>query len=86
MPYFAHGGQEDRFAKEKLGRGRSLGRFSVAELPRRLGLLLSRRRKYVALAITLLFALLLWFQKRECFAMTANDLSGVQRLITVWQH
>ncbi|KXL46973.1 glycosyltransferase family 34 protein [Acidomyces richmondensis BFW] len=63
LPYFAHGGQEDRFAKEKLGRGRSLGRFSVAELPRRLGLLLSRRRKYVALAITLLFALLLWFQK-----------------------
>lgn len=64
LPSFAHGGQEDRYAeKEKLGRGRS-GGMSFRELPRRVGLLLSRRRKHVALFMVLLFAVLLWFQKR----------------------
>lgn len=81
LPYFAHGGQEDRLVeKERLGRGRSWGNFSVAELPRRLGLLLSRRRKYVALAVMLLFALLLWFQKRESFAIAANAFLSFEYL------
>lgn len=74
LPYFAHGGQEDRYAeKEKLGRGRSGGYAptrsgslveSLGELPRRIGLLLSRRRKFVALLLMLLFVVLAWFHKR----------------------
>lgn len=64
LPYFAHGGQEDRFAeKEKLGRGRS-GRMSLKELPRRLGLLLSRRRRPVAGFLLMVVILLMWFSKR----------------------
>jgi len=69
LPYFMHGGQEDRYAeKEKLGRGRSAGGrggSGWADLPRRLALLISRRRKYVALVLILLLAVLSWFHKRE---------------------
>ena len=66
LPYFAHGGQEDRFAeKEKLGRGRSaaggVGRFSFRELPRRMGLLISRRRKPVAVVLLFVLGLMIWF-------------------------
>lgn len=67
LPYFSHGGEEDRIAeKEKAGRGRS-GRSTWQELPRRFGMLMSRRRKYVGLAIAVIFALLMWFHKRERF-------------------
>lgn len=66
LPYFAHGGQEDRFAeKEKLGRGRHGGSGSWADVPRRIALLLSRRRKYLALLVLALFAILLWFSRRK---------------------
>lgn len=66
LPYFAHGGQEDRFAeKEKLGRGRPGGSGSWADVPRRIALLLSRRRKYLALLVLALFAILLWFSRRK---------------------
>lgn len=61
LPYFAHGGQEDRYAeKEKLGRGRIGGPGGFRELPRRLGLLMSRRRKYVVLLLLFVFALMMW--------------------------
>jgi len=71
LPHFMHGGQEDRYAeKEKLGRGRSGGGRmpGLRELPRRLGLLLSRRRKYVAVLLLLLFAVFMWFNKRMCLS------------------
>jgi mannan polymerase II complex MNN10 subunit len=70
LPYFTHGGQEDRFAeKEKLGRGRAgggsgWGRWSWREVPRRVGLLLSRRRKYFALLLVLVLGVLAWFRER----------------------
>ncbi|KAK1064584.1 alpha-1,6-mannosyltransferase [Friedmanniomyces endolithicus] len=71
LPHFAHGGQEDRYAeKEKLGRGRSGGwsgssnsKMKWRELPRRVGLLISRRRKGVALVLLFLLGLMIWFQK-----------------------
>lgn len=67
LPYFAHGGQEDRFAeKEKLGRGIHGGGGSWADVPRRIALLMSRRRKYLALLVLALFAVLVWFSKRKC--------------------
>lgn len=69
LPYFAHGGQEDRYAeKEKLNRGRTPGRIDLKslkdvgfwkELPRRMGLMLSRRRKYVALILLLILSIVL---------------------------
>lgn len=67
LPYFAHGGQEDRLAeKEKAGRGRHAGLGSSwADVPRRIGLLLSRRRKYAAMLVLAVLAILLWFSKRE---------------------
>lgn len=71
LPYFAHGGQEDRYAgKEKLGRGRPGWRGREGwggwrELPRRMGRLLSRRRRSLALVLLLLGALLLWSHQRE---------------------
>lgn len=62
LPYFAHGGQEDRYAeKEKLGRGRLAGPGGFRELPRRLGLLMSRRRKYLVLVLLFVFALMIWY-------------------------
>ena len=72
LPHFARGGQEDRYAeKEKLGRGRSGGwsgssnsKMKWRELPRRVGLLISRRRKGVALVLLFLLGLMIWFQKR----------------------
>lgn len=71
LPLFAHGGQEDRYAeKEKLGRGRpgrDGGRMAWGDFPRRIGLLLSRRRKYMALLILGLFLLLWWFSQCEYF-------------------
>ena len=78
LPYFAHGGQEDRIAeKERLHRVRGGGqaRVSWKEMPRRIGLLISRRRKYVALMVILLVALLVWFHKRKSailFAITST--------------
>lgn len=70
LPYFAHGGQEDRYAeKEKLGRGRIGGNgFNVAELPRRVGLLMSRRRKYVALVLLMVVGLCIWFNDGKSHA------------------
>jgi hypothetical protein len=67
LPYFAHGGQEDRLAeKEKAGRGRHAGLGSSwADVPRRIGLLLSRRRKYGAMLVLAVLAILLWFSKRK---------------------
>jgi mannan polymerase II complex MNN10 subunit len=67
LPYFAHGGQEDRLAeKEKAGRGRHAGLGSSwADVPRRIGLLLSRRRKYAAMLVLAVLAILLWFSKRK---------------------
>lgn len=67
LPYFAHGGQEDRFAeKEKLGRGRRGGLGgSWKDVPARIALLLSRRRKYLALVVLAFLAVLLWFSKRK---------------------
>ena len=62
LPLFAHGGQEDRITeKEKLNRGRSHdgSGMSWKEIPRRAGLLLSRRRKYMAL-FAFVAILLLW--------------------------
>lgn len=68
LPYFQHGGQEDRYAeKEKLGRGRAGGGGGIPplqELPRRVGLMLSRRRKWAALLIVSLLAIFAWFHKR----------------------
>lgn len=76
LPY-AYGGQDSRFAeKEKLGRGRLPDqklqwKDMPAEVARRLGLLLARRRKWYALAmIVLTFALL--FSKNSEF--TFSDL------------
>lgn len=70
LPLFAHGGQEDRYAeKEKLGRGRQGrdgGRMAWSDFPRRIGLLLSRRRKYLALLIFGIFLALWWFNAGEC--------------------
>ncbi|EMC93652.1 glycosyltransferase family 34 protein [Baudoinia panamericana UAMH 10762] len=73
LPYFAHGGQEERYAeKEKLGRGRVSsweaygdggGGMNLLDLPRRLALLLSRKRKYVALLLVVLLAVMAVFQK-----------------------
>jgi mannan polymerase II complex MNN10 subunit len=65
LPYFAHGGQEDRHAeKEKTSRGwQSNG--SWADVPRRVAFLLSRRRKYAAILVLAIFAILLWFSKRK---------------------
>ncbi|KAK5130459.1 hypothetical protein LTR08_002023 [Meristemomyces frigidus] len=64
LPYFAHGGQEDRFAeKEKSGRGRAGGGMGWREIPRRVALLVSRRRKYVALMLLVLFAATMWYQE-----------------------
>ena len=65
LPYFAHGGQEDRHAeKERSGRGRHSG-GSWADVPRRIAFLLSRRRKYAAMLVLAIFAILLWFSKRK---------------------
>lgn len=64
LPMFTHGGQDDRFAsKEKLGRGRIRdgSGMSWKDISRRAGLLLSRRRKYVALlGLVLLVIMWLW--------------------------
>jgi mannan polymerase II complex MNN10 subunit len=58
LPYFAHGGQEDRYReKEKLGRGRgwlSIDQIDWKELPRRIALIISRRRKYVGMLVALI--------------------------------
>ncbi|KAF2716365.1 glycosyltransferase family 34 protein [Polychaeton citri CBS 116435] len=67
LPYFHTGGQEDRFAeKEKLQRGRlgaaPGGLPAFKDIPRWLGLQLSRRRKYLALLGLLIGLVLLWFQ------------------------
>ena len=65
LPYFAHGGQEDRYAeKEKSARGRP-GGGSWADVPKRIAFLMSRRRKYAAMLVLAIFAILLWFSKRK---------------------
>ncbi|KAF2769529.1 hypothetical protein EJ03DRAFT_272086 [Teratosphaeria nubilosa] len=77
LPYFAHGGQEDRLAeKEKLQRGRSGHVPPLKELPRRLALLVSRRRKYVALLGLFLLALLVWFQKPISYWYRRSPIFG----------
>lgn len=67
LPTFTHGGQEDRYAeKEKLGRGRTgLIGWNWKGLARRSGLMMSRRRKYVAMLVLAVLTALLWFNKRE---------------------
>lgn len=65
LPYFAHGGQEDRHAeKEKSSKGWQSG-GSWADVPRRIAFLLSRRRKYAAMLVLAIFVILLWFSKRK---------------------
>ena len=73
LPYFSHGGQEDRFAeKEKLGRGRIPGRLDLKdlefwkELPRRIGLLIARRRKYVAILLLFILGIVVFNNSGEC--------------------
>jgi hypothetical protein len=66
LPYFAHGGQEDRHTeKEKSGKGGWQSGGSWADVPRRVAFLLSRRRKYAAILALTIFAILLWFSKRK---------------------
>ncbi|KAI7199647.1 hypothetical protein KC324_g3145, partial [Hortaea werneckii] len=77
LPYFAHGGQEDRYAeKEKLGRGRIGGPGGFRELPRRLGLLMSRRRKYVVLLLLFVFALMMWHNTALSFWWRRTSFLG----------
>ena len=85
LPYFTHGGQEDRYAeKEKLGRGRIPGRLdwrSVKdvnfwkELPRRIGLLLSRRRKYVTLILLVVMSIFLFSNESKNQPFVTSPLS-----------
>lgn len=68
LPQYFVGGQDDRYAeKEKLGRGRSgwSGVSSWQDLPRRVGLLVSRRRKQVVLLLLALLAVMVWFSQRK---------------------
>ncbi|PIB01693.1 putative alpha-1,6-mannosyltransferase MNN10 [Cercospora beticola] len=59
---FAHGGQEERISgKDKFERGRTGMRWTLADLPRRCGLLMSRRRKYMAMLIITVLGLLALF-------------------------
>ncbi|KAI7343494.1 galactosyl transferase GMA12/MNN10 family protein [Hortaea werneckii] len=77
LPYFAHGGQEDRYAeKEKLGRGRLAGPGGFRELPRRLGLLMSRRRKYVVLVLFFVLALMMWYNTALTFWWRRTSFLG----------
>ncbi|RMY44603.1 hypothetical protein D0865_10444, partial [Hortaea werneckii] len=77
LPYFAHGGQEDRYAeKEKLGRGRLGGPGGFRELPRRLGLLMSRRRKYVVVLLLFVFALMMWHNTALSFWWRRTSFLG----------
>ena len=93
LPYFAHGGQEDRFAeKEKLGRGRA-GGANVAgmgrgwrQVPRRAALLVSRKRKYVALGLLVMLAVVMWFYERECAVERKVVGSGEGWWLTYIQH
>jgi mannan polymerase II complex MNN10 subunit len=63
LPYFS---DRSRYAeKEKLGRGRPWERLDWRDLPRRIALLLSRRRKQVALFVLILLLILLWNSKSE---------------------
>ncbi|WPH00078.1 glycosyltransferase family 34 protein [Acrodontium crateriforme] len=81
LPIFSHGGQDERFAeKEKLGRGRT-GRFSLMELPRRIGLLLSRRRRFTALLLGFLLLTLVWFSKPFSYAWRRNVGGGSKFVI-----
>ncbi|KAK5117711.1 hypothetical protein LTR62_005135 [Meristemomyces frigidus] len=83
--YFSHGGQEDRFAeKEKLGRGRSSGGGSWGDLPRRLGLLVSRRRKWVALVVMVVMALMLWYREPLRYAYRRTSwLGGGSKFVVI---
>lgn len=69
LPYFAHGGQEDRYKdKEKLGRGRGwipMNMVELKELPRRIALLISRRRKHVSWLVGFILLVVLWFNPSE---------------------
>lgn len=69
LPYFSRAREEDRFAeKEKLGRGRIPYRMPFRDwtlqdwklLPRRVGLLLLRRKKYVMLVLAFILAVVLF--------------------------
>lgn len=78
LPQYLAGGGDDRYAeKEKLGRGRSKGWMSgLQELPRRLGLLLSRRRKHAALLVMAVLAVMVWFSQREDIIQTYGKSQG----------
>ena len=75
LPYFAHGGQEDRYReKEKLGRGRGwmpINQIDWKELPRRIALIVSRRRKQVAMLVSLILLIILWFNPSRSNLTTA---------------
>lgn len=81
LPQYFIGAQDDRYGeKEKLGRGRSAGRLAqLQELPRRLGLLISRRRKQAALLVIALLMVLVWFSKRK-----SRRVHLVEVLTNVW--
>ncbi|KAK3059122.1 alpha-1,6-mannosyltransferase [Extremus antarcticus] len=61
LPYFSD--RSSYAEKEKLGRGRPWERVEWKDLPRRIGLLISRRRKYVALLVMMLLMILLFTNK-----------------------
>ncbi len=63
LPYFSD--RSSYAEKEKLGRGRPWERVEWKDLPRRIGLLISRRRKYVALLVMMLLMILLFTNKSE---------------------
>lgn len=67
LPYFSAGEKDDRFAeKEKLQRSRAPPSRSWQDLPKRMGLLASRRRKILA-GIVLAFVVLAYYvYPREC--------------------
>lgn len=74
LPRFAHGGEEDRYAeKEKLGRGRIWTQSPVwhwtlqdwKELPRRISLLISRRRKQVGVLLFFILCVVLFNNPSE---------------------
>lgn len=75
LPHFRRGVQDDRYAeKEKLGRGRIRGRMPFRgwtlqdwrDVPRHIGMLISRRRKYVAVLLMFILGLVLFNNPCEC--------------------
>ena len=81
LPYFAHGGQEDRYReKGKLGRDRgslAINQIDWRELPRRIAFVVSRRRKYVAMLVSLILLIVLWFNPSKACLRTFDIELGV---------